>query len=147
MRDVLANARWVVAWMGPAADGSDKLLRDMDNPSASDAVTGDQPPFSPRALQAFMVREWWGRMWILQEFMAPQLMVWFLSGHSYTHSYNLGGALDTVLSYLDRASYYIVDTEFRDLLTWRVNLLLLKERFLREGGLGMMYLLEASDCH
>jgi hypothetical protein len=27
MRDVFANAGWVVAWMGPSADGSDELLR------------------------------------------------------------------------------------------------------------------------
>jgi hypothetical protein len=144
MRDVFANAQWVVAWMGPSADGSDELLRDVKIFSSLDTARGDEPSFSPEALQAFLAREWWSRMWILQEFMVPRTMVWLVCGHSYTHSYQLGGALDAALAYMDRASYYIVETPFRDMLAWRMYLLLLKERFLEQKGLQMMYLIGAT---
>ncbi|KAK0641836.1 heterokaryon incompatibility, partial [Cercophora newfieldiana] len=66
MRDVFANAQWVVAWMGPAADGSDELLRDINAHSPS-SDSGEQMQFPPAELQAFFSREWFSRMWILQE--------------------------------------------------------------------------------
>ncbi|KAK0744594.1 heterokaryon incompatibility protein-domain-containing protein [Apiosordaria backusii] len=140
MREVFANAQWVVAWMGPSADGSDELLRDMHNNSIT-TLPGGEPSLSPEALQAFLARDWWKRMWILQEFIVPHF-VWFMCGHSYAHSFDLFGALSTCLSYMDRASYYIVETEFRNTLSWRMYLLLLKERFSSEKQLTMMYLME-----
>jgi hypothetical protein len=150
MRAVFAGARWVVAWLGPAADGSDELLRAMHGTPSVVTLTGggsqvevEEPAFSPAALQAFLGREWWRRMWTLQEFMVPR-MVWFLCGRSYALSYDLFGALNTALAYLDRTSYYIVETEFRDLLAWRMYLLLLQERFLQEKELSLMYLIEAT---
>jgi hypothetical protein len=147
MRDVFANAGWVVAWMGPSADGSDELLRavrDKEESRLLDVlVEGGELPFSPLALQSFLTRDWWSRMWILQEFMASYDF-WFLCGHSYIHQYVLFGVLNAVLTYMDRASYYIVDTPFRDLLPWRMYLMLSKERSLSGNGVPLMELIEAT---
>ncbi len=157
MGDVFANAKRVVAWMGASADGSDELLQAMYNASGSittttattattstTVTTGGQPSMmSPLALQAFLTRDWWNRMWILQEFMIPKIIC-FLCGHSYTNLYDLFEALAKYLLYLDQASGDIVDAELWDLLTWRTNLLLSRERFLKEKELQLMHLMEVA---
>ncbi|KAK0620802.1 heterokaryon incompatibility, partial [Immersiella caudata] len=66
MRHVFANAQWVVAWLGPAGDGSDQLLSDIHRWSPF-LDREEEPPFNARALYSFFSRDWWTRMWILQE--------------------------------------------------------------------------------
>ncbi|KAG7284532.1 hypothetical protein NEMBOFW57_010907 [Staphylotrichum longicolle] len=149
MKAVFANAQWVVAWMGLAADGSDELLRAL-NETGSVATTAEggsgqleEPSFCPKALHAFLAREWWTRMWTFQEFMVP-FMLWFVCGHSYAHSYDIFGALNKAMSYLDRTYYYIFETEFSNLLAWRMHMLLLHERFMEEKELPLLDLIEAT---
>lgn len=149
MKAVFANAQWVVAWMGLAADGSDELLRALNDTrpvtTTPEGRSGplEEPSFCPKALQAFLARDWWTRMWTFQEFMVPR-MLWFVCGHSYAHSYDIFGALDKAMSYLDRAYYYIFETEFSNLLAWRMHMLLLQGRFMEEKELPLLDLMEAT---
>lgn len=76
MRDVFSNAAWIVAWMGPSADGSDKLLRDIRK------VIVPEVKHSPLAIQSFFSRAWWQHMWILQEFIVSKNLL-FLCGHEF----------------------------------------------------------------
>ncbi|KAK0662115.1 heterokaryon incompatibility protein-domain-containing protein [Cercophora samala] len=124
MLDVFSNADWVVAWMGPSADGSDELLQGMRK-----AVTVDTPEsdlvldLSPQALKAFLDRGWWNRMWILQEFMMSR-KIWFLCGQSSVDADVLTITAHRWLLYLSQAPNVDVEPELRDLLTVRMTLMI-----------------------
>ncbi|KAH7231986.1 heterokaryon incompatibility protein-domain-containing protein [Fusarium solani] len=79
MRNIYSEAKLVVAWLGPAADGSDMLLKHIE--STGDAIWADDHArifaahSNEEGLQAISCafrslckREYWRRLWIIQEF-------------------------------------------------------------------------------
>jgi hypothetical protein len=76
--------------------------------------------------------------WIVQELMVSG-MPWFLCGKSFETVLN---TFTNVLRYLDKQSYYITDTGFRDLLSSRFYFILLYERWEKEMSLSLLELIE-----
>jgi hypothetical protein len=87
MRDIYSEAEMVIAWLGPAANGSDMLLKHIqrigeavwaDNEESVIAAHRNQEGLEliGRAFRYLCEREYWQRMWIIQEFtVSSQLCI------------------------------------------------------------------------
>jgi hypothetical protein len=137
MRDIFANAQTVVAWLGPEADGSDVIM----DAIKKDLIGADLAAIPRSALVSFFTRDWWTRVWICQELMVSR-MLWILCGFSYENIYIMFGFLTNILRDLDKQSYYITDTKFRDLLSWRFHLIMLYSGWDEQESLPLLDLIE-----
>ncbi|KAK4455333.1 heterokaryon incompatibility protein-domain-containing protein [Podospora aff. communis PSN243] len=79
MRHIYSDAERVVAWLGPAADGSDMLLKHLqgiaealntDDHAAIYAAhsNASKPQEIARSFRAFCKRQYWTRLWVIQEY-------------------------------------------------------------------------------
>lgn len=89
MRSIYADSRLVVAWLGPEADGSGYALDCMNNlskqyPSTRSLVKACDTAFTPEFVTAVLrlsAREYWRRLWIIQEVALGDVLL--LCGSSY----------------------------------------------------------------
>jgi len=81
-------ARAVVIWLGEESDDSATAIRFLHdvgsdrgfNPSASHEIRGNKDGW--RAVGNLLSREWWGRVWTLQEFLVSQDAAFHCGRHS-----------------------------------------------------------------
>jgi hypothetical protein len=68
MKDIFQRSEVTLAWLGPAADDSDRAMEALRHKSTDDD--------SIKALIPLLARNYWKRVWIIQEIcIAPQLLV------------------------------------------------------------------------
>ncbi|KAF2814105.1 HET-domain-containing protein [Mytilinidion resinicola] len=105
MKEIYEEAQRVIAWLGPAADGSDLVMfwiRKMSNAEGSRSVTIDilnhhEKPENlaamTEAFDKFCQRDYWQRLWIIQEFTVAQ-QLFIACGGALIAFDELVGALD-----------------------------------------------------
>ncbi|KAJ4129457.1 hypothetical protein NW765_016330 [Fusarium oxysporum] len=95
MKSIYSEARLVIAWLGPAADDSDMLLKHIEK--IGEAIWADDHgsilaahsnkqglQAISRAFRSLCEREYWKRLWIIQEFAVGsslriacgEMMIW-----------------------------------------------------------------------
>ena len=92
MRQIFSNATSVLAWLGPAAEGSDlamNFLAHLARHSRKEHIgawlgnEGMHPCYYStwEGLRALMARNWWKRAWIVQEFALAQNVIFICGNH------------------------------------------------------------------
>lgn len=69
MGDIYSKAHETCIWLGPAADGSDKVMSGLGSMSKTEVIKDENFHLQREKLLAFFCRAWWTRIWVVQELL------------------------------------------------------------------------------